>query len=83
MRDGRNAPKNKRFNKDIVVGLSFENYRSGGREFYPSLNILFAARKLGISGQDREILATWMRDKRKISAILTASRYSQRKRMGY
>jgi hypothetical protein len=70
MRDGRNAPKNKRFNKDVVLGLSFENYRSDGREFYPSLNILFSARKLEFSGQDREILATWMRTKEKYQLFL-------------
>lgn len=74
MRDGRNAPKNKRFNKDVVLGLSFENYHLDGREHYPSLNILFSARKLEFNGQDREILATWMRTKEKYQLFLLLQR---------
>jgi hypothetical protein len=70
IRTGRNTPKNKRFNKDIVLGISFERYKLNGREHYPSLNILFEARKFGINGIDREILATWMRPKEKYQLFL-------------
>ncbi len=67
---GRGASKNKRFNKDIVQGLSFENYHLDGREFYPSINILFATRKFGIAGRDRQIIANWMRTNEKYQLFI-------------
>lgn len=70
MHTGCNTPKNKRFNKNVVLGISFENYVLDGREVFPSLNILFTSKKWGIAGQDREPLATWMRTKEKYQLFL-------------